>query len=36
MMKNQMRVGATLGFDLEGHSEDYQSKTIFSFDIHFK
>ena len=36
MMKNQMRVDATLEFELEGHLEGNGGKTIFSFDIHIK
>ena len=35
-MKNQMRVDATLRFDLEGHLEGNKGKTIFSFDVHIK
>ena len=36
MMKNQMRVDATLGYDLEGYLEGTEGRTIFSFDIHIK
>ena len=36
IMKNQMRVDATWRFDLEGHLEGNEGKTIFSFDIHIK
>ena len=36
MMKNQMRVDATLRFDPEGNLEGNEGETIFSFDIHIK
>ena len=36
MMKHQVRVVATLRFDLEGHLEGNEGKTMFSFDIHIK
>ena len=36
MMKNEMRVDATLRFDLEGYLEGNEGKTIFSFDFHIK
>ena len=36
MMKNQMRVDATLRFDFEGYLESNEGKTILSFDIHIK
>ena len=35
-MKNQMRVDATLRFDLEGYLVGNEDKTNFSLDIHFK
>ena len=36
MMKSQMRADATLRFDLEGHLDGNDGKTMFSFVIHIK
>ena len=36
MTNNQIRVDATLRFDLQGHLEGNEGKTNFSFAIHFK
>ena len=36
IMKNEMRVDATLRFDLKGNLEGNIGKTLFSFDFHVK
>ena len=36
IMNNQMRADATLRFELEGHLEGNECKTMLSFGIHIK